>query len=134
MYITIVVPYMPNTGENFKKLSKKKGIPVHFKGTNTLRTALGNPKDKDPKINQTGIIYHYQCPQINCPSAYIGESGRSLGERVKEHFKAPSPIPSQDHHRTPNGSRTIQQSAQRGQQSFQDHQGSHVHLHAGPNP
>ena len=31
-------------------------------------------------------------PQINCPSAYIVESGRSLGERVKEHFKAPSPI------------------------------------------
>ena len=53
---------------------------------------LGNPKDKDPKNNQTGIIYHYKCPQINCPSAYIGESGRSLGERVKEHFKAPSPI------------------------------------------
>ena len=90
--ITIVVPYMPNTEEKFRKLCKKKGIQVHFKGTNTLRTALGNPKDKDPRNNQTGIIYHYQCPQINCPSAYIGESGRSLGERVKEHFKAPSPI------------------------------------------
>ena len=75
--ITIVVPYMPNTGEKFKKLCKKKGIQVHFKGTNTLRTALGKPKDKDPKNNQTGIVYHYQCPQINCPSAYIGESGRS---------------------------------------------------------
>ena len=90
--ITIVVPYMPTTGENFRKLCKKKGIQVHFKGTNTLRTALGNPKDKDPKNNQTGIIYHYQCPEINCPSVYIGESGRSLGVRVKEHFKATSPI------------------------------------------
>ena len=90
--ITVVVPYMPNTGEKFRKLCKKKGIQVHFKGTNTLRTALGNPKDKDPKNNQRGIIYHYQCPQINCPSAYIEESGRSLGERVKEHFKDPSPI------------------------------------------
>ena len=90
--ITIVVPYMPSTGEKFRKLCKKKGIQVHFKGTNTLRTALGNPKDKDPKNNQTGIIYHYQCLQINFPSAYIGESGRSLGERVKEHFKNPSPI------------------------------------------
>ena len=60
--ITIVVPYMPNTGEKFRKLCKKTGIQVHFKGTNTLRTALGNPKDKDPQNNQTGIIYHYQCP------------------------------------------------------------------------
>ena len=97
---TIVVPYIPNTGEKFKKLCKKEGIQVHFKGTNTLRTALGNPKDKDPKNNQTGIIYHYQCPHINCPSAYIGESGKSLGERVKEHFKAPSPI---HHHSTTTG-------------------------------
>ena len=60
---TIVVPYMPNMEEKFRKLCKKKGIQVHFKGTNTLRTALGNPKDKDPKNNQTGIIYHYQCPK-----------------------------------------------------------------------
>ena len=89
---TIVVPYIPNTSEKFKKLCKRKGIQEHFKGTNTLRTALGNPKDKDPKANQTGIIYHYQCPHINCPSAYTGESGRTLWDRVKEHFKAPSPI------------------------------------------
>ena len=90
--ITTVVPYMPGTGEKFRKMCKRKGIQVHFKGTNTLRTVLGNPKDKDAKNNRTGIIYHYKCPQINCPSTYIGESGRSLGERIKEHFKAPSPI------------------------------------------
>ena len=89
---TIVVPYNPGTGEKFKKLCKSKGIQVHFKGTNTLRTLLGNAKDKDARKNQRGIIYHYKCPQINCPSAYTGESGRSLGERVKEHFKVPSPI------------------------------------------
>ena len=89
---TIVVPYIPNTVDRFKKLCKRRGIQVHFKGTNTLRTTLGNPKDKDPKTNQTGVIYQYQCPNIHCSSSYIGESGRSLGERVKEHFKAPSPI------------------------------------------
>ena len=98
--ITMAVPYMPGTGEKFRKLCKRKGEQVHFKGTNTLRTMLGNSKDKDPQNNQTGIIYHYKCPHINCSSAYIGESGRSLGERVKEHFKAPPlstyTIPPQD--------------------------------------
>ena len=83
---------MPGTGEKLRKLSKRKGIQVHFKGTNTLRIMLGNLKDKDPQNNQTRIIYHYKCPQINCSSAYIGESGRSLSESVKEHFKALSPI------------------------------------------
>ena len=102
---TIVVPYITNTADKFKQLCKRRGIQVHFKGTNTLRTSLGNPKDKDPKSNQTGVIYQYQCPQINCSSSYIGESGRSLGERVKEHLKAPSPyiftVLLQDIHWTP---------------------------------
>ena len=89
---TIVVPYIPNTADRFKRLCKRRNIQVHFKGTNTLKTSLVNPKDKDHKTKQTGVIYHYQCPHTNCSSSYIGESGRSLGERVKEHSKAPSPI------------------------------------------
>ena len=39
-YITFVVPYIQGTGEKFKKVCKFKGIQVHFKGTNTLRTLL----------------------------------------------------------------------------------------------
>ena len=89
---TIVVPYIPHIADRFKKLCKRRGIQVHFKGTNTLRTTLGNHKDKDPKTKQIGVIYQYQCPHIHCSSCYIGESGRSLGDRVKEHLKAPSPI------------------------------------------
>ena len=46
---TIVVPYIPNTSERFKKVCKRKGIQVHFKGSNTLRTALGNPRTRTPK-------------------------------------------------------------------------------------
>ena len=88
------------TSENFKRLCKTKGIQVHFKGTNTLRTQLVNPKDKDPKTHKSDITYHYKCPHINCPEAYIGESGRALGERVKEHLKVPSPI---FHHSTSTG-------------------------------
>ena len=79
--ITLVVPYIKGTGEKFKRLCKTKGIQVHFKGTDMLRTQLVNPKDKDPKTHKSGIIYHYKCPHINCPEAYIGESGRALWER-----------------------------------------------------
>ena len=73
-------------------MCKAKGIQVHYKGTNTLRTMLGNPKDKDPKSNNSGVIYHYKCPHIKCPDAYIGESGRTLCKHVKEHLRTPSPI------------------------------------------
>ena len=74
-----------------KDYAKPEELQVHFKGTNTFRTQLVNPKDKDPKTHKSGIIYHDQCPHINCPEAYMGESGRALGQRVKEHLKAPSP-------------------------------------------
>ena len=86
--ITFMVPYIKGTSEKFKRLCKTKV----FKGTNTLRTQLVNPKDKDPKTHKSGIIYHNKCPHINCPEAYIGESGSAMGERVKEHLKVPSPI------------------------------------------
>ena len=65
--ITIVVPYIKGTSEMFKRICKSNGIQVHFKGTNTLRTQLVNPKDKDPKLQKSGIIYHYKCPHLNSP-------------------------------------------------------------------
>ena len=130
---TIVVPYIPNTSEKFKKVCKSKGIQVHFKGTNTLRTALGNPKDKDPKANQTGTIYHYQCPHTNCTSSYIGESGSTLGDRIKEHFKAPSPIhlhsSTTGHPMDPNQFSIVHKEVN---SQPQDHQGAYVHTCTGP--
>ena len=50
------------------------------------------PKDKDPKLAKSGVIYKYKCPTINCTEEYMGESGRTFGDRYKEHLKAPSPI------------------------------------------
>ena len=71
--ITIVVPFIQRTGGKVEKVCKAKGIQVHFRGTNTLRTLLVRPKDKDPKLNKSDVIYHFMCPHINFPEAYIGE-------------------------------------------------------------
>ena len=43
------IPSIPGTNEKFKKMCKAKGIQVHYKGTNTLRTLLGNPRTKTSK-------------------------------------------------------------------------------------
>ena len=90
--VTIVAPFIQGTGEKFKKICQAKGIQVHFKGTNTLKTLFVTPKDKDHKLSRSGVIYHFKCPHINCPDEYIGESGRALEEGIKKHLKAPSPI------------------------------------------
>ena len=50
------------------------------------------PKGRDSKLLKCGVIYQYQCPHINCPEEYIGDSCRALGDRIKKHIKAPSSI------------------------------------------
>ena len=90
--IFIVVPYIQGLGERFKRTCNSKGIQVHFKGTITIKTLLMAPKYRDNKLQKSGVIYKFKCPHINCPKECIGESGRTFGDRLKEHLKAPSPI------------------------------------------
>ena len=56
------------------------------------------PKDQDPMLKKSGVIYRYKCDGVDCDEEYIGESSRTFGERFKEHQKAPSPI--YDHYYT----------------------------------
>ena len=68
------------------------GIQAHSKGTKILQTFLMAPKDRDSKLQKSGVIYKFKCMHINCPEEYIGESGRTFGDRLKEHLRAPSPF------------------------------------------
>ena len=38
--------------------------------------------------NQKDIVYHWEYQADGCNSSYIGETSRTLGERVKEHSKS----------------------------------------------
>ena len=77
-------------------MSRKKcsnyGVQVYFKGGTTIKNLLMAPKDKDPMMKKSGVIYSYKCGRVQCDEEYIGESSRTFGERFKEHQKAPSPI------------------------------------------
>ena len=99
-------------------------------------------KDKDPKLTKSGIIYRYRYPHINCTEEYIGELGRTFGDRYKEHLKAPSTThlqiqgmsqgtlthtPTHIHFRTPGQARMFFHSGQGDTGIDQEHQGSHVH-------
>ena len=88
----IVIPYTKGTAESIKHIYSKYGIQVHFKGNTTIKQILMKPKDRDPKDSKSGLIYSYQCPQLDCNDECIGETARTLGERRKEHLKQPSPI------------------------------------------
>ena len=86
-----MVPYIQGLGEKFQRTYNKKGIQVHFKGSNTIETLLMAPKDKDTKLQKNGVRYKFKCPHINCPEEYIGETDRAFGDRLKEYLRIPSP-------------------------------------------
>ena len=88
----IVVPYHQGLSESYKNICKKYGIEVHLKGGHTIKDLLMAPKDKDPLLKKSGVIYRYKCDRMHCDDEYIGESARNFEERYKEHLKAPSPI------------------------------------------
>ena len=44
-----------------------------------------HPKDPIPGAEKIDIFYHWKCPADNCRAEYIGETNRSLKERVSDH-------------------------------------------------
>ena len=44
-----------------------------------------HPKHPIPYAQKTDIIYHWKCPANNCTAEYIGETNRSLKQRVSDH-------------------------------------------------
>ena len=88
----ITVPYYKGLSESVKKKCSNYGVQVYFKGGTTIKNLLMVPKDKDPMMKKSGVIYSNKCGRVECNEEYIGESSRTFGERLKEHQKAPSPI------------------------------------------
>ena len=82
-YVTI--PYIKNTSEAVRRILTPLGIKTAFKPVNTLRQLVVHPKDP-PKEDRAEVVY--QIPCSDCPQSYIGQTGRTLGQRLKEHQRA----------------------------------------------
>ena len=44
-----------------------------------------HPKDPISDVQKTDTIYHWKCPAHNCTTEYVGETNRSIKERVSDH-------------------------------------------------
>ena len=78
----IVVPYVPILND-VKQPLKVFNTKLVYSYNNKLMTNLvkNKPKNKVP----SGV---YQIPCTSCPQMYLGETGRSLEDRLKEHKRA----------------------------------------------
>ena len=60
----------------------RHNIKMAFKTTNNLFTLLNKKKSENDKLTRGGV-YKIKCDDCDC--FYVGETGRSVGERIKEH-------------------------------------------------
>ena len=81
------------TAEKFKRLCKSRGIQVHFKGTNTLRTALGNPKDKDPKPTKQASSTNTNAHISTAPAPTLGSLADPWGKELRNISRPLPPYP-----------------------------------------
>ena len=80
----VVIPYVAGIAESFARILKKHNIQTAMKPALTLRQCLVHPKDQRPLNDTVDSVYKIPCKQ--CPKAYVGESSRKLGVRLKEHM------------------------------------------------
>ena len=80
------IPYVKGTSEPISRILQSVGVKVAMKPTNTVKQALVRPKDHDQVEDQAGVVYQISCKE--CSAKYIGQTGRHLRERLKEHKRA----------------------------------------------
>ena len=81
----VVIPYIKGLSEQYRHTLAKYIVRVFFKGTSTIKSLLMHLKDPIPDEQKIDIIYHWKCPANNCTAEYMGETYRSLKERVSDH-------------------------------------------------
>ena len=77
----ITLPYIKGTTDVTAKILRKKSIGVTFAPPNSIGRMLDTSKDPVEPLKQKGV-YSVPC---SCEIPYIGETGRSVQVRLKEH-------------------------------------------------
>ena len=80
----ITLPYIPGLSNRISRCFKRAGLSVGFRPPPTLRSILVKKKPK--QIENHGFVYRISCSM--CSWSYVGETGRTIKQRVTEHKRA----------------------------------------------
>ena len=83
---TLTLPYISNPSEAIGRVLAPLDTQMVFRPQMTLRQLLVHPKDRVPMDERKGVVYSISCAL--CPKVYIGQTGRFLKHRLKEHRRA----------------------------------------------
>lgn len=79
------IEYQKGLFEKLRKVGKKFNLNLAPKANNKIKNRLTNKnKNLQKQEFDQGVVYKIQC---SCKKCYIGESGRRLIDRIKEHKK-----------------------------------------------
>ena len=87
----ITVPYYRGLSESIKQRCKNYRVQVYFRGGTMIKNLLMAPKDLDPMLKKSGVIYSYKCGRVECNEEYIGDPQGPL-KRGSRNIKRP-PLP-----------------------------------------
>ena len=79
----VVLPYVKGVTERIQRTMRKHNIETPVKPHITIRRLVVHPKDKLEDNHKCGVIYRVNC--LSCQQIYLGETGRKLETRIKEH-------------------------------------------------
>ena len=74
--------HIKGVSEVLRRCLQQHGVRTVFKSDTTLRSHLVQPKDTLEPTKQDGVVCKIPC---YCGKVYIGETGRAMQERIKEH-------------------------------------------------
>ena len=83
---SVTLPYIGGLSEAIRRILRPLEIQMVFRPLTTLRQLLVHPKDSIPMEERKGVVYSIPC--TDCPKVYIGQTGRCLKLRLKEHHRA----------------------------------------------
>ena len=87
----IKVQYRGKSTEDYAHALHKINAPCTIVMTlRKLKTALPSLKPPVEKLLKSGIVYEIQCPR--CTACYVGQTGRHLQTRLKEHLLRSGPM------------------------------------------
>lgn len=81
----LVLPFVDGLYRQIERICKPLDIQPVFTSRRTLRSVLMNVKQRPTENKMRGVVYKVDC---DCGYAYIGETGRTLNIRLKEHQRA----------------------------------------------
>ena len=84
--IRVCIPYYQDHSDAIRRILAPYNIQVTFRPPPSLRNILSHPKDPTSLLDHSGVVYKICCSV--CDACYIGQTGRTLTQRLKEHQRS----------------------------------------------